>query len=86
MFNFTEIILRFYVNLIFNMFAINNNTKRLMFSYLNHYMINNEQRNDLHYDNKSLIFLFNIFYYIIIYTENISNISSQYLCIYVKFV
>lgn len=56
MFNFTEIILRFYVNLIFNMFAINNNTKRLMFSYLNHYMINNEQRNDLHYDNKSLIF------------------------------
>lgn len=40
MFNFTEIILRFYVNLIFNMFLINNNTKRLIFSYLNRYMSN----------------------------------------------
>lgn len=40
MFNFTEIILRFYVNLIFNMFLINNNIKRLIFSYLNRYMSN----------------------------------------------
>lgn len=35
-----KIILRFYINLIFNMLPINNNIKRLWFSYLNRYMNN----------------------------------------------